>query len=94
MNERSEYLICTLFFVVGGIAGAGAALLFAPQRGRDTRGRLGRRLRRAAGAAREQTDRMIRRGRDRSADAALRVDDAGVMPGGNGGRKNEAVPAT
>lgn len=98
MNERSEYLvICSLCFFVGGIAGAGAALLLAPQPGRDARGRLGRRLRRAAGAAREQTDRMIRRGRDLGVQAARRVDEAGAALTGNGSggdTSKDASPAT
>jgi gas vesicle protein len=87
MNERSEYLICTLCFVVGGIAGAGAALLFAPPSGRDTLGRMGRRLRRAAGSARELTERAIRRGEEMGGEAARRVERASSSPAGNGGGK-------
>ena len=96
MNERSEYLICTLCFVVGGIAGAGAALLLAPESGRNTRGRMSRRLRRAAGSAREMTDRVIRRGEEIGAEASRRVDEASSALAGNGGRKagsQDAVPS-
>ena len=52
MHERSENVARILFLVAGGLAGAGAALLLAPQAGRATRGRVGRRLRRAARRAR------------------------------------------
>jgi gas vesicle protein len=97
MNDRSEYLICTLCFVVGGIAGAGAALLLAPQAGRDTRGRVGRRLRGAAGSARELAERAIRRGEEIGAEAARRVESASSLPAGNGGGQTpsqDAVPST
>jgi gas vesicle protein len=54
MHDRNEHVARILFFVAGGLAGAGATLLLAPRSGRDTRGRLGRRLRRAARRARVQ----------------------------------------
>jgi hypothetical protein len=52
MHERSEYLNWALFFVAGSLAGAGAALLLPPQSGRETRGRVARRLRRAGRSTR------------------------------------------
>lgn len=85
MNERSEYLACTLCFLVGGLAGAGAALLLATPTGRDTRGRMGRRLRRAAGSARHLRDRVMRGAEATAAEAGLRIDEA--VPAGNGGRQ-------
>lgn len=59
MNERTEYMAWLCCFLAGGIAGASAALLLAPQSGRDTRGRMGRRLRRAARSARELSNRVV-----------------------------------
>jgi gas vesicle protein len=37
MNERLPHLSSMLWFVVGGIAGAGISLLLAPQSGKATR---------------------------------------------------------
>lgn len=51
MRQRPEYLMWMCCFLAGGMAGAGVGLLLAPQSGRDTRGRMGRRLRRAARSA-------------------------------------------
>ena len=59
MNERTEYMTWLCCFLAGGIAGASAALLLAPQSGRDTRGRMSRRLRRAARSARKLRDRAV-----------------------------------
>jgi gas vesicle protein len=50
-----------LAFLVGAVAGAAVALLYAPATGRETRERLGERA---------------REGRDRAADAAARGRDA------------------
>ncbi|MET0554427.1 MAG: YtxH domain-containing protein [Vicinamibacteria bacterium] len=79
MNERSDHATWMLFFLAGGLAGAGAALLFAPQSGRDTRGRMSRRLRRAGRSARDLAERTVRRG-----------EEAAAVIAGNGGEK----PAT
>jgi gas vesicle protein len=73
MNERNDYLTWMLFFVAGGLAGAGGALLFAPQSGRDTRGRMARRLRRAGRSARDLGERAVHRGEELASDAARRV---------------------
>jgi gas vesicle protein len=83
MNKRTEYWTWLSCFLVGGIAGAGVALLLAPEPGRDTRGRMGRRLRRAARVARELKHRVV------EPDSVL---------AGNDGRRAEAradaVPST
>lgn len=71
MNKRTEYWTWLSCFLAGGIAGAGAALLLATESGRDTRGRVGRKLRRAARAARRLKHRVV------EADSVL---------AGNGGR--------
>jgi gas vesicle protein len=80
MNQRTEYWTWLSCFLVGSIAGAGAALLLAPESGRETRGRVGRKLRRAARAARDLNHRVL------DPDSAL---------AGNGGRRekrNEDAP--
>ena len=48
MHERTEQVARIFFFVAGGLAGAGAALLLAPRARRARPGRVGRRLRRAS----------------------------------------------
>jgi gas vesicle protein len=75
MNQRTEYMTWLCCFLAGGIAGASTALLLAPQSGRDTRGRMGRRLRRAARSARELSARVV---------------DPNAVPAGNGGGQSEA----
>jgi gas vesicle protein len=85
MNERSDYVTWALFFVTGGLAGAGAALLLAPQSGRDTRGRVARRLRRAGRSARDLTERAVRRGEELAGAAARRVEEGAAVLAGNGG---------
>lgn len=96
MNQRTEYLTWTLCFLAGGIAGASAALLLAPQSGRDTRGRIGRKMHDAAGSARELKDRVVRRSEEIGAEAVRRVDEAASALAGNGGRRaakrDEVVP--
>ncbi len=52
----------TLSFLAGGIVGATAALLLAPQSGSVTREIMGRKLSDAADSARELKDRASRRG--------------------------------
>ncbi len=62
-DERSfEYTAPLLYFVIGGLVGAGAALLFAPQSGQATRDQLGRRLRDGAESARELKDQLVQKG--------------------------------
>lgn len=89
MQERNEYLTWMLFFVAGGLAGAGAALLIAPQSGRDTRGRMGRRLRRAGRSARDLTDRVVRRGEELGTEALRRAEATGAALAGAHGARNE-----
>ena len=90
MNERTDYLTWMLFFVAGGLAGAGGALLFAPQSGRDTRGRMGRRLRRAGRSARDLGERAIRRGDQIRGKAARKVEEAAAVLAGNGGERRRS----
>jgi gas vesicle protein len=90
MHDRDEYLTWALFFIAGGLAGAGAALLLAPQAGRDTRGRVGRRLRRAGRSARDFGESVVRRGEELGGIAARRVEEASAVLGGNSGEPSAA----
>jgi gas vesicle protein len=85
MHDRTDYLNSMMFFVAGALAGAGGALLFAPQSGRDTRGRLGRRLRRAGRSAHDLTEKVVRRGEELGDAAVRRVEAAAAVIAGNGG---------
>lgn len=60
MHEQDSYSYSApvLYFLVGGIVGAGAALLLAPQSGRETREQLGQKLRDGADSARQMKDQM------------------------------------
>jgi gas vesicle protein len=58
-----------LFFLLGGLAGAGAALLLAPDSGVATRNRLAQKVRDGADGARDLRDRVLRQG-GRVVDAA------------------------
>lgn len=91
MNDRTAG--CTspcdlmLYFLVGGVAGAGLALLLAPQSGRATREAIRHRVNDGAGAARELGDRMIHRARTVQAKARDHVDDAVTALTGDEGAK-------
>jgi gas vesicle protein len=76
MDDRTAYLRGMLFFLAGGVAGAGVALLLAPQSGRSTREMMGRKLRESADSATELKDRLVRRGQDIRAEASHRVEEA------------------
>lgn len=61
-DDRSfEYTAPILYFFIGGLVGAGAALLFAPQSGQATRDQLGRRLREGAESARELKEQLVQK---------------------------------
>lgn len=63
--------------VIGGLVGAGLALLLAPQAGEDTRRDIARRARRLAGDARERyADVKHRVRRARAEQRAARDDEA------------------
>jgi gas vesicle protein len=74
----------TIAFLAGGIAGAAAALLLAPQSGAHTRGLIGRKLNDAADSARGLKDRAIRRGREIHEEAAHRMEGAASALAGKG----------
>jgi gas vesicle protein len=51
-------------FLLGGLVGAGVALLFAPKPGHELRGLIGERVREGADRGRELKDRVVERGRE------------------------------
>lgn len=91
MSDRTESctspLSLMLYFLAGGVAGASAALLLAPQSGRATREKMRRNVSDAAGSAREFKDQVIRRGQDIRDEARHRVDEAVSALSGDGGAK-------
>jgi gas vesicle protein len=84
MNERASHLSSVFYLLLGGVAGAGVALLLAPQSGREVRDRMGRRLRLSAGSVRALKDRVARKGQEIRAEATRRVDEAASALAGNG----------
>jgi gas vesicle protein len=59
-----------LAFLMGGLAGAALAILYAPRSGKETRDLLGDRLREGAERGRELRDRASVKGRELYEDAA------------------------
>ncbi len=74
--SRSAYPAGLLTFLLGGLAGASIALLFAPQSGRDTRHKVSRRMRDGVDAARDLGNRMVSRGRDIRDEASRTLSEA------------------
>jgi gas vesicle protein len=73
-----------LFFLAGGLTGAGVALLLAPQSGRSTREVMRRKLSDTAGSAGDLKDQLVRRGQKIRDEARLRVDGAvSALSGGD-----------
>jgi gas vesicle protein len=63
-----------LSFLLGGVAGAALALLYAPRSGRETREYLGGKLREGAERGRELRDQAVEKGRSFLDDASGFVD--------------------
>lgn len=77
MTEGSTHSAGMLyFFLAGGLAGAGVALLLAPQSGKDTREAMRRKLHDADDSARLMKERFLRRAEDIRYGAAGRADAA------------------
>ena len=73
MNDRTPYVTSFVCFLAGGVVGAAAVMLCAPQSGSDTRETIGRKFGESARAARELKTR-----------AALRVTGAVSARSGDG----------
>jgi gas vesicle protein len=86
MNDRSSYLPSLFSFLAGTLAGAGVALLMAPQAGKDTRAMLRRKINDTADSARTLKDGVIRRGEEIRDEATHRVTDAASALAGHGPR--------
>ncbi len=76
MDDRSTYPAGLLTFLLGSLAGASIALLFAPQSGRDTRRTMSRKMRDGMDAARDLSQRMVSRGRDIRDEASRTLSEA------------------
>jgi gas vesicle protein len=90
MNDRVPYATPILCFVAGGIAGATAALLLAPQSGRATRESMARRVGKSADSVREMKDRVLQKGGEVWEETAARVGDAAAALAGADGNKQGA----
>jgi gas vesicle protein len=84
MRHRTSYINPVLCFLAGGLAGAGVALLLAPQSGKTTREAVRRTLRETDGSARGFKDRVLRRGEEIRDEATRRVGAAASALAGNG----------
>jgi len=97
MNEQSSYLSPTLFFLAGGIVGAGLGLLLAPQSGKTTRDMISDKLSGGADSVRELKDRVMTRGQEAWDEATQRVGEAASALSGStdrkGGKRTEAPSA-
>lgn len=87
MNERMPYVTSIACFLAGGIAGATAALLLAPQSGRATRATMARKMGDTADTALEMKDRVLQKGGEIWGEAGHRVSDAASALSGGDGQK-------
>lgn len=93
MNDRMLYVAALGGFVAGGIAGAAAAMLLAPQSGRDTRRAMARKLGGTAASARGMKDRVVQRGGELWDQAAHRVGGAAAtLSGGDSHESSAGTP--
>jgi len=76
VDDRSTYPAGLLTGLLGSLAGASIALLFAPQSGRDTRRRVSRTVRDGMDAARDLGQRVVSRGRDLQDEASRTLSEA------------------
>jgi gas vesicle protein len=92
MNDRMPYVTSIVCFLAGGVAGATAALLLAPQPGRAIRQTMARKMGDTADSAREVKDRVLQKGDEIWGEAAHRVSDAASALSGGDGHKVGAKP--
>jgi len=97
MNGRSPYLLATLGFLAGGIAGAGITLLLAPQSGKATREMMVRKFDGGVDSVRALKDRVVARGEDAWDEATQRAGDVASALSGTldrkPGKRSDARPA-
>ncbi len=97
-SHGASYSALTISFLAGGIAGATAALLLAPQSGEVNRQLMRRKLSDTADSARELRRRALRRGRELRDEATHRVEGAASALAGKAGQeehgKADAVGAS
>jgi gas vesicle protein len=79
-SHGASYSALTLSFLAGGIAGATAALLLAPQSGKATREIMGRKLNDAADSARDLKGRVAEKLSD-AAESARELKDRAIRRG-------------
>jgi gas vesicle protein len=85
MNTRMPYATSIACFLAGGVAGAAAALLLAPQSGRATRERISRKVADAADSARDMKNRAVQKGGEVLEEATQRISGAAsALAGGDG----------
>jgi len=84
MSDRTSSSTWLLSFLAGGLAGAAAALLLAPQSGQATRQAMRRRLQETDEMARKLKDRALRRGEELRDEATRRVGGAASALAGKG----------
>src|SRR5271169_3253617 len=90
MNDRTVYATSVLWFLAGGIAGATAALLLAPQSGTATREAMTRKIGETTASARDMKDRALQKGAEVWGEASNRVSDAAsALTGGDGRRPSK-----
>ena len=93
MNDRVPYVTSIVYFLAGGIAGATAALLLAPQSGRDTRQAMARKAGATADSAREMKDRVLHKGEEIWEEAGHRISGAASALSGGDGHESGGKPA-
>jgi gas vesicle protein len=76
VRESSPLLSSTLWFLAGGLAGAGIGLLLAPHSGKATRQMMARRASEGADSARRLRDRVVSRGEELWDEATQGVGEA------------------
>jgi gas vesicle protein len=84
MTDRNAYITPVLCFLAGGLAGAGVALLMAPQSGEVAREAVRRKFRETDASARELKEKIVRRGEEVRVEAGRRVSAAASVLAGNG----------
>lgn len=82
-----------LSFLMGGLAGAALAILFAPRSGRETRDMLGERIREGQQRGRDLRDQAANKGREILEDASDYVDRAKEGAGQRKDRLSAAIDA-